>query len=788
LPLTAHREYSAGCPTGNVNNAVVDANKRAGVRFYWPGGHIGNWLFRLKCEGAWYGTHCTGHGSGCYGAGDGGIVRIDFWPAKVSDGLPDFSGTTLHTIGPETAHIAYDRSRAKIGAAVGSNMQIFYWPADFDLAEGVYYALMQNTHGTPNSNFFSYNRTDVPGYTDNAGVLLPNFRNAWVPNDVQASLQIPGAIHGLYPVDVEVWCANGNSTVASDWKFATGTGDYFDTDPNSIDYARLPNFGWSAALADALPWHQRGMVYNYGAYAGAHIGQSLDAPGTSGTITEAAAFGPPGSHVGILHVKNVRTAEEQTTADLTMSGRKPARGALSGSGVDWIAGDEIRYWATGGGTNSIYECRADGPEAAFFGLGNTGTDFPHGIAAAAAGQNSNGNRPCIALLPDPWLTDAAPAPPTDTPAGPPAQPPKPAIIGVGNGYVDVGPGSPENAEADMYAYGIFVQVPGDATWRLAYPPTLPSNQLWAYNGDPWRITGYRNVPGDGSVISLVNDGTGYYFALVPYDSSLQNGPISIASDLATPHAPATGSSWEGTMAGIGWNSWWKLDEPTGATFNDSGSGNHDFGGSGSLALAQTGLPTVPADAALGLTGGALFSDDVYGMEGTQAFTVLMLLDPTTINGSSTYRLIVKGDGALVGLDSSIRTDAKLQFHRITTGGGFQSVISAAALSVTAEVWLALVRYSAANGLRLRMAKRGVAPASEVTTAGSAVIDSTAGYPFAFGAKSDTSGTRYAGVADEIAVKLAEISDANCDAIITAFNSSGTPAAAAPRRTLLGVGA
>ncbi len=311
----------------------------------------------FKTQGASWDPHsgskCGGPGSGCYGAGDGGIVNARLVTVK-ADGTPNLSNVLAEET--RSAKDRYFDSKNSYGVD-GITQMIFSSMGGIQLKRNTMYAMVyRNTHRDPVSNFFSINSPTVK-----ESAAGPNGRNNLDPDAA-------GAIAGLDPREAVASSTNGGGS----WSWGRQVGPYFGS-PSSDDGTRLPWYGWQTSASTKPQANQP--YYQYWNQCSACTLTARNVPRKT-TLTEAGGYAPVGSSVGVVTVRNTRTGQIGRTGSL---GSGIVKGALS-SPVAVEPGDTYEITNTG----TVYRYEADAFLVKVFGLGAGAFPFTTAGSADAA--------------------------------------------------------------------------------------------------------------------------------------------------------------------------------------------------------------------------------------------------------------------------------------------------------------------------------------------------------------------------------------------------------------------
>jgi hypothetical protein len=231
-----------------------------------------------------------------YAHGTGGVIRVRLVPMK-PDGTPDLA----HVLAEDTYQALGRYRQLKARFDFSGRSGLVY--SDFGgvpVAGGVpYFVTYQNVDSAPRQNFVSMNSPVTS--VEAAG---PNGRNTLDPD-------ARGAIAGLDPRETVAWSLDGGER----WGFgrAVGGGPVpGDYTMSGDDAVRLPWYAWQEPGSRALHANQPYYAYHE---TGRYTVRLRSAPRAT-TLTEAGGYGPEGSAVGVVTVRNLRTGATGTTARL----------------------------------------------------------------------------------------------------------------------------------------------------------------------------------------------------------------------------------------------------------------------------------------------------------------------------------------------------------------------------------------------------------------------------------------------------------------------------------------
>lgn len=252
------------------------------------------------------GSWSPGSGRPHYAHGTGGTIRARLVPMK-PDGTPNLS----HVLAEDTfqALARYRQIKSRFGFSGRSGL-VYSDFGGMHVPAGVpHLVIYQNVDPAPRQNFVSLNSpvTSVQA----AG---PNGRNTLNPN-------AHGAIAGLDPREAVAWSLDGGGS----WGWGRQVGDGpipGDYTMSGDDAVRLPWYSWQEPGSGAMHSNQPYYAYHE---SGRYTVRLKSAPRAT-TLTEAGGYGPEGKAVGVVTVRNLRTAAVGRTEWL---GSGMAKGALN---------------------------------------------------------------------------------------------------------------------------------------------------------------------------------------------------------------------------------------------------------------------------------------------------------------------------------------------------------------------------------------------------------------------------------------------------------------------------
>ena len=330
-----------------------------------------------------------GAGRPNYSHGTGGRIRARLVAMK-PDGTPDlanvlaqdeFNPVKRYRETKQMFNIPADSRTVLVHSNFGGRV----------LSAGVpYFLVYQNVDPNPRFNYISLNSPVVK--ESEAG---PNGRNNLDPNAT-------GGIAGLDPREAVAWTVDGGASWGWGQQVGKGPipGDYTMSDDNA---AKLPWYAWQESPSAPLKSNQPYFAYSQ---RGSYTLRVKNSPRTV-NLTEAGGYAPIGANVGVVTVKNLRTAEVGRTAAL---GTGIRRGALDNP-VQLQAGDSYEI------SNSGTVMKAEGDQY-LISMGLVGGSTPYETVGNLY------DRAELFALPHPWfLPGVSPPPPPPAAAAPAAAAP-----------------------------------------------------------------------------------------------------------------------------------------------------------------------------------------------------------------------------------------------------------------------------------------------------------------------------------------------------------------------------